>query len=209
MHKRSSLFSELEGKTLISVVVNNSVTSRKTTADSVIFMVDDGSHFEMYHDQDCCEGAAPYVSINDFIGDVEDLINTPILLARHSFLGSSLNSSTEPFNGTSDDSTEWTFYKIRTIKGTVDIRWVGHSHYYAIGVSFYKMEEESVYLERRAKVLADAIQKIEQTKEDNKKYVTRVEFPYDYDLVQDLRDNGYYDNKLFTYEGDTFKVKID
>ena len=192
MHKRYSLFSELEGKTLISIVVNNSVTSRKTVADSVVFTVDDGSYFEMYHDQDCCED----VSINDINGDINDLLNTPILLA-------------EKNSNSSESEIEWTFYKIRTIKGTVDIRWVGYSHYYAIGVSFYKMEEESVYLERRAKILADAIQKIEDTKENNKKYITKVEFPYDHELIQDLRNNGYYDNKLFTYEGDKFKLKID
>lgn len=113
-------FSELQGKTLKRV---------EQIGDDVIeFELDDGTVRKLYHSQDCCES----VIVDDVSGDFADLIGTPILLAEEA-------TSDEPPPGCSrsDDSNTWTFYKLRTIKGSVDIRWHGSSNgYYSESVDF-------------------------------------------------------------------------
>jgi hypothetical protein len=83
----------------------------------------------MFHQQDCCES----VLLEDIIGDVQDLIGSPILEAE------------ETTDGGWDDEHEsytWTFYKLGTIKGHVNIRWFGSSNgYYSESVDFEKVEK--------------------------------------------------------------------
>jgi hypothetical protein len=96
------------------------------TDDELKFAMDNGDVFRMCHHQDCCE----YVYIEDICGDLEDLIDTPILVAEE---------RTQDDN--SDEDAMWTFYELRTIKGSVTIRWHGSSNgYYSIGVSFDKLK---------------------------------------------------------------------
>jgi hypothetical protein len=69
------------------------------------------------------------------VGDLRDLLNSPITLAEESV------SSGENPEGTirenHDDSFTWTFYKFATIKGYVDIRFYGESNgYYSESVDF-------------------------------------------------------------------------
>jgi hypothetical protein len=82
----------------------------------------------MYHSQDCCESVYLY----DIIGDLEDLIGSPILKASE-------ESNNDDIEGTqtSDDSHTWTFYHFATMKGYVTLRWLGESNgYYSEGVDF-------------------------------------------------------------------------
>jgi hypothetical protein len=117
-------FESLLGKVLKEVdVVDN---------DMIKFVTVDGEVYNMYHCQDCCE----CVSIESIVGDVQDLIGVPLLVAEES-------SSDENPEGAEvseyQDSFTWTFYKLATIKGYVDIRWYGESNgYYSESVSLRK-----------------------------------------------------------------------
>jgi hypothetical protein len=67
---------------------------------------------------------------------LQDLIGTPILLAEKV----TNNTDSVPENRHRDDLNLWTFYKLRTIKGSVDIRWFGSSNgYYSVDVDFRRV----------------------------------------------------------------------
>lgn len=118
-------FSELKGKTLKSVINNG---------DEIIFETVDGEQYKLYHNQDCCES----VRVESITGDLEDLIGTPITLAEES--SSSEDPEGFPTPEYPSESQTWTFYKLATIKGYVDIRWYGSSNgYYSESVSFSKI----------------------------------------------------------------------
>jgi hypothetical protein len=83
----------------------------------------------MHHSQECCES----VYIEDICGDLEDLIDTPILVAEER----TQDDEGDSYGG----DAMWTFYELRTIKGSVTIRWHGSSNgYYSISVSFVKLK---------------------------------------------------------------------
>lgn len=105
--------SALEGNTFTSV------EGMENGSDMVRFRCVDGTGFDMFHQQDCCEG----VNLVDVCGDVADLIGTPIL----SSVEVSSEGAEPPENA---DSYTWTFYRISTIKGTVVLRWLGESNGY-------------------------------------------------------------------------------
>jgi hypothetical protein len=119
-------FSELTGKTLINI------EGMEEGSESIIFSCSDGSKYKLYHSQDCCES----VRVESINGDVQDLLNTRINLAEE--VG---NYETEDKPKYSESYT-WTFYKLGTIKGYVDIRWLGESNgYYSEGVDFCLIEK--------------------------------------------------------------------
>lgn len=114
-------FEELKG------LVLSSVEKTEVDGDDVIyFTTTDGVRYVMYHDQNCCEN----VYIESIEGELENLVGTPILLAEE---------STQDVEDCEDGDEMWTFYKLATIKGYVDIRWNGSSNgYYSVSVSFIK-----------------------------------------------------------------------
>ena len=62
----------LEGKILSNIDNNND--------EELLFTTSTGEKYIMYHEQDCCE----YVRIEDINGNLEDLLNNPILQAEES-----------------------------------------------------------------------------------------------------------------------------
>lgn len=116
--------SELLGKTITAV-------DGAEGHDVLSFTVDDGTVYEFYHEQDCCES----VAISEIIGDLKDLIGSPILEAEE--ISNVLHPAPE-----NADSYTWTFYKFGTIKGHVNVRWLGESNgYYSESVQFRRVGE--------------------------------------------------------------------
>jgi|SRR6185312_3179782 len=120
-------FSDLKGKTL--------TRCQQIGDDRLEFDCADGSKYALYHSQDCFET----VHINDICGNLADLIGVPILLAEEA------ESDQKPdgvmVEGYEDESNTWTFYKLATIKGSVDVRWHGASNgYYSESVDFVELE---------------------------------------------------------------------
>lgn len=91
----------------------------------VTFVCNDGREWSLHHVQDCCES----VRLVDVTGDLGDLLGTPIVVAE-----CSTNTDNPPEY---HESFLWTFYKFRTAKGDVTMRWLGESNgYYGVSVDF-------------------------------------------------------------------------
>lgn len=100
---------QLKGLTPLSVCTDNENFIITTAQGEFVFT----------HLQECCE----YVRIEDITGDIQDLVGHPLLLAEE------VSSEDEPAPANPDSYT-WTFYKFATIKGYVDVRWLGESNGY-------------------------------------------------------------------------------
>ena len=85
--------------------------------DTVTFENDE-VRYVLYHDQDCCES----VTVEEIIGDLEDLEKWPLLISREdtNIDGPELN----------EENYTWTFYNFATFKGYVTIRFLGVSNGY-------------------------------------------------------------------------------
>jgi len=99
----------------------------------LIFHCDTGEKYRMYHAQDCCE----MVYLEDVVGDLSDLIGSPIIRAEEVV---SEDKTPDGIKEPDDpDSFTWTFYKLATRNGYVDLRWLGESNgYYSESVDFEK-----------------------------------------------------------------------
>ena len=116
---RKSNISELLGKTFYKVeLLHYDGDCDYDYEDVIVFYSEDGKYM-MGHVYDCCES----VLVEDVVGDLDDLVGAPILLAEE---------ATNNDNPKSEytDSCTWTFYKLATSKGYVDIRWYGQSNGY-------------------------------------------------------------------------------
>ena len=95
--------------------------------DGEMVFENDTERYVFTHDQDCCE----CVDINDVVGDISDLEGVPLLMAEEvsGYVGP------EPEYA---DSYTYTFYKFATIRGYVDVRWLGESNgYYSESVDLH------------------------------------------------------------------------
>lgn len=114
-------FSTLLGKVLVSI--------RGGVDDAeLIFITSTGTQYKLYHEQDCCET----VYIEDIVGELDDLIGSPILMAEE------VTQAADAKHWA--DTATWTFYKLATLKGYVTIRWYGTSNgYYSETADFCKV----------------------------------------------------------------------
>jgi len=89
-----------------------------------------GERFMFAHSQDCCES----VDINDIVGDLQDLVGEPLLVAEEV-----RGATPEPdLDEEHYESYTYTFYKFATRKGYVDVRWLGESNgYYSESVDLF------------------------------------------------------------------------
>lgn len=99
--------------------------------DELVFTLLSGERYRLYHQQDCCET----VRINDVIGELSDLIGSPVLMAEEVSNGDAPVDVEKSEYG--DEGCTWTFYKLATIRGYVTIRWLGESNgYYSESVDW-------------------------------------------------------------------------
>lgn len=126
-------FENLLGKTLRDV-------RGKVGDDAIYFELETGETYRLYHEQDCCES----VAVESIVGNLADLVGSPILMADE-VRGGDVPSIVQDWRAARAahdhsvyvDSETWTFYKLATIKGYVDIRWHGVSNgYYSESVDF-------------------------------------------------------------------------
>lgn len=119
----------------IDILIGKQITTIEITEDKekLFFRTYDNETYVMYHEQDCCES----VYIEDINGDLNDIIMYKIQYAKEDIHAP---------EDTDCDSCTYTFYKLGTSKGYVDIRWFGGSNgYYSESVSFIKLETEEDY----------------------------------------------------------------
>lgn len=93
------------------------------------FYLTESHYVRLYHSQNCCES----VMIEDIVGDLNDLVGTPLLLVEESVSKKNdiaVNNCDNDIDYYESESFTWTFYRFRTIKGSVDIRWYGSSNGY-------------------------------------------------------------------------------
>ena len=116
-------YTELIGKTFVSV--------ENIGNEKLVFEAESGERYKFCHMQDCCES----VTIEDVVGDLNDLIGSPITMAEE------ITHEQENPEGVKvpeyQESFTWTFYKFATVKGYVTVRWYGSSNgYYSESVDF-------------------------------------------------------------------------
>lgn len=120
------MINELVGKVVVTIENKDNT--------ELIFTCSTGEKYRMYHEQDCCET----VMIEDINGDLDDLLGE-ITMAEE--VSNYQPISEQDINRTKEsESCTWTFYKLATVKGYVDIRWFGESNgWYSESVTFEKI----------------------------------------------------------------------
>lgn len=113
-------FEDLVDKTLKDIV--------NIKGEELVFTLDNGEEYRLHHRQDCCES----LTIEYIVGDLKDLIESPILMAEK--VSNSINDNNN------DEYYTWTFYKLATVKGHVTIQWYGTINgYYSESVDWCKV----------------------------------------------------------------------
>lgn len=125
---------KIETSTGLDLMKNKTFSKVFATDHEMIFETEDGEQFEFSHIQDCCED----VHIEDIVGDLDDLVGTPLLQADE--VTDNIYTGDEPV-----DVYEYTFYNFATIKGYVTVRWLGDSNgYYSTSVDmFYRSKQDA------------------------------------------------------------------
>lgn len=119
-----STFDELKNKKFSSVTSNS----------DGLYLKNDTESYAIMHKQDCCE----HVELIDIVGDIKDLENSQIYIAE--CVTNDASGERDP-NGYKTESATWSFIKLATFKGYVDLRFFGQSNgYYSETAELYKWE---------------------------------------------------------------------
>ena len=115
-YRSTTQFEQLQGMTITAVVY-------KEVNESLLIHLN--THvLEMIHHQECCES----VYLADVVGSFEDLIGYPLLEVSESIVDIA----------TADMSSTASYYNFKTVKASVQLRWVGESNgYYSETVDCY------------------------------------------------------------------------
>ena len=125
------------GRTFTEIAVNDDNTEIRVICN------DNKTEFWVYHEQKCCE----QVYIEDIVGNLQDLLNSEIIMAEEESNTKYTECGYEPKY--SQPIKLWTFYKLATNKGYVTIRWYGTSNgFYSEKVSILMTKRT----ERNAKI---------------------------------------------------------
>jgi len=127
-------FEILAGKVL-SKIEGKDKTNLRLGDEEIVFTTIDGEVYKLFYEHDCCA----ICDIVDIVGEIDDLIGTPILLAEV-VTNENENPPGVDISEYNRESFTWSFYKLATIKGFVTISWYGSSNgYYNEKVTFIKI----------------------------------------------------------------------
>ena len=132
----TNLFARKGASMDIGVLVGQTLTSvykeENGVSETLVFVAADGKKYRMYNRENSF-GNDVHVTLEEIHGNLEDLLDTPIFVAEE--------ASCPPKD--KDAEEDWTFYKFRTIKGSVTLRWYGCSNgYYSEKVDFEEYKED-------------------------------------------------------------------
>lgn len=114
-YRSTTQFEQLQGMTITAVVYKE--------ADESLLIHLNTHVLEMLHHQDCCET----VYLADVVGSFEDLIGYPLLEVSETIVNNEIG-----------ESSTASYYNFRTLKASVQLRWVGESNgYYSETVDCY------------------------------------------------------------------------
>lgn len=118
--------SDMIGKTFTSV------RRSKDGDDEIILFSGDGYEYKLFSSENNNVNDVQVV-IDDIVGDLSDLENSPILVSEL--------VKSEGKSRLNNDIGTWSFYKFSTIKGYVDVKWWGRSNgYYSEEVNFSRIK---------------------------------------------------------------------
>jgi hypothetical protein len=122
--------------------VIQSISGCEIGSDAMTIECVSGVMLRLMHEEDCCES----VVIEDIVGDPKDC--TGALITSAEIVGTvndredvvvhpeSWPDKTVPLSEDNHESVTWTYYKINTTRGEINIRWCGSSNgYYSECVS--------------------------------------------------------------------------
>ncbi|HET8689076.1 MAG TPA: hypothetical protein VFM18_20895 [Methanosarcina sp.] len=118
----------------INDLVGKKVIKVEQRDEDIAILTEDGYKFHFNHHQDCCES----VTVEDVVGDWNDLVGEVITLAEEVY-----NEQPIPDREWVESYT-WTYYKFASVKGYVDVRWLGESNGYyseSVDLDIYKLED--------------------------------------------------------------------
>lgn len=123
---KTTTIDSIVGKTI------KSVEGDRVNSDRLEFEFEDGCFCGFYEGGGQCDNTR----IEDIIGEVDNLIGAPLLMAEEVVSrDKSIEDAPDKYDA---GSFTWTFYKFATVNGYVTVRWYGTTNgYYSERVDFY------------------------------------------------------------------------